>query len=104
MARITTPFDFSSTAADVITGIDLSGRRAVVTGGGSGIGLETARTLAGAGADVTLAVRRPGAAEMAASDINAAIGSTRVRVAALMWPTRTRSMRSSGPGEGLCTC
>jgi NAD(P)-dependent dehydrogenase (short-subunit alcohol dehydrogenase family) len=83
MARITTPFDFSSTAADVITGIDLSGRRAVVTGGGSGIGIETARTLAGAGADVTLAVRRPGAAEMAASDINAAIGSTRVRVAAL---------------------
>jgi hypothetical protein len=37
---IRTPFGFSSTADDVIDGIDLSGRRAIVTGGSSGIGVE----------------------------------------------------------------
>ncbi len=50
MARITTPFGATSTAAEVIDGVDLTGRRAVVTGGASGIGLETARALASAGA------------------------------------------------------
>jgi NAD(P)-dependent dehydrogenase (short-subunit alcohol dehydrogenase family) len=57
MTRITTPFGFASTADEVAAGIDLSGRRAVVTGGASGIGVETARTLARAGAEVTLALR-----------------------------------------------
>jgi pyruvate/2-oxoglutarate dehydrogenase complex dihydrolipoamide dehydrogenase (E3) component len=56
-SRIVTPFGAGSTAADVVAGIDLTGRRAIVTGGASGIGVETARALAGAGAEVTLAVR-----------------------------------------------
>ncbi|KIF74429.1 oxidoreductase, partial [Streptomyces sp. 150FB] len=55
--RITTPFGPHSTAADVLAGVDLGGKRAVVTGGTSGIGIETARALASAGAEVTLAVR-----------------------------------------------
>jgi len=38
MERITTNFNFSSTAAEVIQGVDLSGKRAIVTGGASGIG------------------------------------------------------------------
>ncbi|MFD4872197.1 SDR family NAD(P)-dependent oxidoreductase [Streptomyces sp. NPDC058420] len=46
-----------TTATEVIDGVDLHGRRAVVTGASSGIGVETARALAAAGADVTLAVR-----------------------------------------------
>ncbi|MFF7153850.1 hypothetical protein [Streptomyces sp. NPDC008139] len=46
---IATPFTRESTAADVLAGIDLTGRRAVVTGGASGIGVETARALAAAG-------------------------------------------------------
>ncbi len=54
---ITTQFDAMSTADDVIAGIDLTGVRAVVTGASSGIGRETARALASAGAEVTLAVR-----------------------------------------------
>lgn len=55
-------FGNRSTAQDVLAGIDLSGRNIVVTGGASGIGLETVRALAGAGAAVTVAVRRPDAA------------------------------------------
>ena len=60
MERIKTPFGFSSTVDEVLQGIDLTGKRAIVTGGSSGIGIETARALAGVGAAVTLAVRRLG--------------------------------------------
>lgn len=66
-----TPFDINSTAAEVVDGIDLRGKRAIVTGGASGIGVETARALAGAGADVTLAVRDIGAGEQVAAEIRA---------------------------------
>jgi NAD(P)-dependent dehydrogenase (short-subunit alcohol dehydrogenase family) len=53
------PFGSSSTAADVLNDVDLSGRRAIITGATSGIGVETARALANAGADVVLlGVRR----------------------------------------------
>ena len=48
---ITSNFSRHSTADDVIAGIDLSGHRAVVTGASSGIGTETARVLASAGAE-----------------------------------------------------
>jgi hypothetical protein len=41
--RITTPFSLASTAAEVLDDVDLTGRRAIVTGGASGIGIETAR-------------------------------------------------------------
>jgi NAD(P)-dependent dehydrogenase (short-subunit alcohol dehydrogenase family) len=80
---ITTPFTARSTAAEVADGIDLTGRRVIVTGGGSGIGVETARTLAGAGAEVTLAVRNPAAGERAAADIIASTGNKHVLVAPL---------------------
>ncbi|MGW3133284.1 SDR family NAD(P)-dependent oxidoreductase [Streptomyces sp. NPDC001076] len=57
--RVNTPFSARTTADEVLEGVDLSGRRALVTGGASGIGTETVRALARAGADVTVAVRRP---------------------------------------------
>jgi NAD(P)-dependent dehydrogenase (short-subunit alcohol dehydrogenase family) len=67
---ITTPFGFESTAAEVVDGLDLSGKSAVVTGAASGIGVETARALARAGAEVTLAVRDVAAGERVAFQIN----------------------------------
>jgi NAD(P)-dependent dehydrogenase (short-subunit alcohol dehydrogenase family) len=81
--RIITPFTAESTAAEVIAGIDLTGRRAIVTGGSSGIGIETARALAGAGAEVTLAVRNPEAGRRTAADIAGTTGNERVLVASL---------------------
>ena len=81
--RITTPFNAESTAAEVIAGIDLAGRRAIVTGGASGIGVETARALAGAGAEVTLAVRNLEAGERTAADIIHSTGNKQVLVAPL---------------------
>ncbi|MFI5612582.1 SDR family NAD(P)-dependent oxidoreductase [Amycolatopsis sp. NPDC051903] len=83
MDLIKTPFGFASTAAEVAEGVDLTGRRAVVTGAASGIGVETARALAATGAEVTLAVRDTAAGERTAKDITATTGSTAVRVAEL---------------------
>jgi NAD(P)-dependent dehydrogenase (short-subunit alcohol dehydrogenase family) len=83
MSRITTPFGAQSTAAEVIDGIDLTGRRAIVTGGASGIGVETARALASAGAEVTLAVRNLEAGERTAADLIAGTGNKQVAVAPL---------------------
>ena len=54
-----------------------------MTGGSSGIGIETARALAGAGADVTLAVRDTGAGERTAADITATTGNPAVHVGRL---------------------
>src|SRR3954462_12223007 len=83
MTLIRTPFGFRSTAAEVAAGIDLSGKRAIVTGASSGIGIETARALAGAGAQVTLAVRNTQAGSTTAADIAATTGRDDVAVAAL---------------------
>jgi len=80
MGHIQTEFGFFSTAAEVVKGIDLSGKRAVVTGASSGIGVETARALAAAGADVTLAVRNIDAGHRTASDIAATTGNKHVHV------------------------
>lgn len=78
--RITTPFGRESTAREVLDGVDLAGRRAVVTGGASGIGVETARALAGAGADVTLAVRNITAGEKVAAELTADTAGKPVQV------------------------
>ena len=60
----------ATTAAEVIDGIDLTGKAVVVTGGASGIGVETARALATAGATVTLAVRDVAAGRRVAAQLD----------------------------------
>lgn len=50
-------FNARSTSQDVIKGVDLTGKIAIVTGGNTGIGLETARVLAAAGAKVIVPAR-----------------------------------------------
>src|SRR5690606_37778117 len=54
---ISSGFNAKSTTSDVIKGIDLTGKIAIVTGGNTGIGLETTRTLAAAGATVIVPAR-----------------------------------------------
>ncbi|ADI05163.1 oxidoreductase [Streptomyces bingchenggensis BCW-1] len=62
--KIGSGFGAHSTADDVLTGIDLSGRTALVTGGYSGLGLETTRALARAGAHVVVLALAPGGARV----------------------------------------
>ena len=76
---IHTGFGAESTIWDVIDGVDLSGRRAIVTGASSGIGIETARALAATGAEVMLAVRDTAAGERTALDIRETTANQAVR-------------------------
>jgi NAD(P)-dependent dehydrogenase (short-subunit alcohol dehydrogenase family) len=81
MPLITTRFGAQTTADEVVEAVDLRGTRAIVTGGASGIGVETARSLARAGAAVTLAVRDTAVGDRVAEDIASSTGSAEVRVA-----------------------
>lgn len=83
MTLIKTKFGFQSTADEVISGIDLTGKRAIVTGGASGIGIETVKTLAKAGAEVTIAARNVEAGKKVAEEIIATTGNRRIFVAQL---------------------
>src|SRR5664280_138244 len=77
---ISTPFTSASTAQEVLYGIDLAGIRAIVTGGSSGLGIETARALTAAGAEVTLAVRNTAAGDAVADTIEKSTRAIRPRV------------------------
>ena len=64
-----TRFGWDATAEQVARTADLAGRVAIVTGASSGIGVETTRAFALAGADVVLAVRDVAAGEAVARTI-----------------------------------
>lgn len=67
-------FSAKSTADQVLAGIDLKGKRFLITGASSGIGLEAARSLVSHGASVVGAVRDRGKAELATASVrNAAL-------------------------------
>ncbi len=82
-ARITSRFGARSTALEVVQGISLRGRHAVVTGGASGLGLETSRALAAAGAALTLAVRNLEQGETSAAELRQQFPGAAVTVAQL---------------------
>lgn len=67
--KIGSGFDHRSTTEDVLSNIDLTGQLAIVTGGYSGLGLETTRALVQAGARVVVTARRPAVAKEALSDL-----------------------------------
>lgn len=104
MSIITTPFGFSSTATELAQGIDLTGRRVVVTGASSGLGAATARALAGTGAEVTLAVQDMAAGERVAKDITGSTGNQEVRVAHLNLADPASVAAFTAAWEGPCTC
>ncbi|MFI7487448.1 SDR family NAD(P)-dependent oxidoreductase [Micromonospora echinaurantiaca] len=79
-ARLRTPYTARTTAAEILAGVDLTGRRMIVTGGASGIGAAAVRALAGAGAEVTVATRDPARADALVAEF---AGPGSVRAAAL---------------------
>lgn len=74
-------FDAMSTADDVLAGVDLRGRRALITGASTGLGKETARALAAAGASVVLGVRSADKGEAARASIVETVAGADVEVA-----------------------
>jgi NAD(P)-dependent dehydrogenase (short-subunit alcohol dehydrogenase family) len=83
MTLIKTNFGFHSTADEVISGIDLTGKRAIVTGGVSGIGIETVRALAKARAEVTIAARNLDTGKKVADEIIETTGNSNIHIAQL---------------------
>ncbi|WP_374569915.1 SDR family NAD(P)-dependent oxidoreductase [Phenylobacterium sp.] len=69
---MTGPFGETSTTDDVLEGVDLSGKRVLVTGVSAGLGVETARALAAHGAHVVGAARNLEKARKATEPVRAA--------------------------------
>lgn len=80
--------------------VDLTGKRIIITGGAAGIGTETARVLAQAGGEITLAVRRPDVARPIAQELRNVTGDPAIEVRQLDL-SDLRSVRSFV--EARCT-
>ncbi|AIZ45785.1 oxidoreductase [Deinococcus radiopugnans] len=80
MTTIASPLAPRATALEVVQGIDLNGKTAVITGASSGIGVETARALLSAGASVILAVRDTGKGEKIAAELRESTGNQNAQV------------------------
>jgi NAD(P)-dependent dehydrogenase (short-subunit alcohol dehydrogenase family) len=105
-------FHAKSTAAEVLEGMSLKGRNAIVTGGYSGIGIEAVRALAGAGARVTVPARRPDVAREAlaavAGDVTTAsldlADLASVRAFAADWESRGEPLHILINNAGTMAC
>ena len=73
-----TTFGTRSTNLEVIEGHDLTGKEAIVTGGSSGLGYETVRALAKAGARVVIATRDLAQAQQAAQTLCKELGTDKI--------------------------
>jgi NAD(P)-dependent dehydrogenase (short-subunit alcohol dehydrogenase family) len=93
---IRTPFSAASTAAQVMEGIDLRGKLAIVTGGYSGLGLVTAKSLADAGAHVIVPARDTARARLALGTID----RVEVRQMDLMQPASVRAFTQRVVSDG----
>ncbi|MEP6945921.1 MAG: SDR family NAD(P)-dependent oxidoreductase, partial [Acidobacteriota bacterium] len=99
-SRIVTKFGFETTADEVVVGLDLSEKRIVVTGGSSGLGLETAKALAKTGAEITLAVRNMSDGDMVAFDIAEETGNQNINAAYLDLTDRRSIAEFAASWEG----
>lgn len=77
---IDTGFGFTSTARDVLAGVDLSGQTMIVTGGAGGVGIETVRALAAAGAEVTITARNLAPAQTIVDRLRVETGNDTIEV------------------------
>ena len=77
---VETPFGFETTAEQALDSADLSGKIVIVTGANTGLGKETSRVLASAGATVILACRNIAAGQAAADEIIQSIGASELVV------------------------
>lgn len=77
---MTSKYDFKTTAMEVVEGVNLKGREVIVTGGSSGIGVETVRALAKAGARVVIGARNLEKAEAVANEIRESTNNPNVEV------------------------
>src|SRR3954454_19817921 len=75
-----TSFDSTTTTDDVLEGIDLRGKRFVVTGASTGLGEETTRAVAAHGASVSMAVRDVDKGLEAADRVRAAVPEADIEV------------------------
>jgi NAD(P)-dependent dehydrogenase (short-subunit alcohol dehydrogenase family) len=73
-------FGATTTADEVMAGVDLTGKTAVITGASAGLGVETTRSLAAAGAEVVMAVRDKVKGEAAVETVRAAVPDARLEV------------------------
>lgn len=83
MTQDRSAFGAETTADEVLEGIDLGGKLALITGGASGLGTETARALAARGANIVIAARDVEKGEEAAQTIRDAVDGASVEVIAL---------------------
>ena len=83
LAHVTSSFGARTTAVEAVKGLSLAGRSAIVTGGASGLGLETSRALASAGAALTLAVRNLAQGQAAADALRAEYPAAQITVGLL---------------------
>lgn len=92
---LSTPYDASTTAAEIASGHDLTGKTALVTGGASGLGLETVRMLAERGARVIVPARDIRAAQAALGDL------ADIRAMDLMDPASIRALAAGLQSDGI---
>jgi NAD(P)-dependent dehydrogenase (short-subunit alcohol dehydrogenase family) len=94
------PFDYFSTTDDVLAGVQLQGKRALVTGVSAGLGVETARTLAAHGAEVVGTARDLGKAKTATAGITGHLELVELDLASLA-SIRSASDRLLADGRTL---